>query len=187
MMAGCDNCGPGEHSTDVPKGTLRIALAGNPNTGKSSIFNSLTGAKQHVGNWPGKTVARAHGTFRHDGRDYEVVDLPGIYSLNAASPEEIIARDYLVSGEPDVVVIVVDATNLERNLYLVVQILETGVPAILDLNMMDVAASRGITIDVDEISNLLGVPVVTSVARSAKGLNALKDVIAGVVAWQGTV
>ena len=100
-MAGCDNCGPAELSTDVPEGTLRIALAGNPNTGKSSIFNSLTGAKQHVGNWPGKTVARAHGTFCHDGRDYEVVDLPGIYSLNAASPEEIIARDYLVSGEPD--------------------------------------------------------------------------------------
>ena len=186
-MAGCDNCGPGEHSTDVPEGTLKVALAGNPNTGKSSIVNSLTGAKQHVGNWPGKTVARAHGTFHHDGRDYEVVDLPGIYSLNAASPEEIIARDYLVSGEPDVVVIVVDATNLERNLYLVVQILETGVPAILDLNMMDVAASREITIDVDEISNLLGVAVVTSVARSAKGLNDLKDVIAGVVAWQGTV
>ena len=185
-MAGCDNCGPGEHSTDVPEGTLKVALAGNPNTGKSSIFNSLTGAKQHVGNWPGKTVARAHGTFHHDGRDYEVVDLPGIYSLNAASPEEIIARDYLVSGEPDVVVIVVDATNLERNLYLVVQILETGVPAILDLNMMDVAASREITIDVDEISNLLGVPVVTSVARSAKGLIDLKDVIAGVVAWQET-
>lgn len=185
-MAGCDNCGPGEHSTDVPEGTLKVALAGNPNTGKSSIFNSLTGAKQHVGNWPGKTVARAHGTFHHAGRDYEVVDLPGIYSLNAASPEEIIARDYLVSGEPDVVVIVVDATNLERNLYLVVQILETGVPAILDLNMMDVAASREITIDVDEISNLLGVPVVTSVARSAKGLIDLKDVIAGVVAWQGT-
>ena len=166
---------------------MRIALAGNPNTGKSSIFNGLTGAKQHVGNWPGKTVARAHGTFQHDGREFEVVDLPGTYSLNASSPEEMIARDYLVSGEPDLVVVVVDVTNLERNLYLVVQILETGVPAILDLNMMDVAASRGITIDVAKISDMLDVHTVSTVARSSKGLDELKSAIAHAVEREAAV
>ncbi|MEA3502489.1 MAG: FeoB small GTPase domain-containing protein [Actinomycetota bacterium] len=184
-MAGCDNCGSGERWVDMPDGRMRVALAGNPNTGKSSIFNLLTGAKQHVGNWPGKTVARAHGSFRHDDRDIEVIDLPGTYSLNAASPEEMIARDYLVSGEPDVAVVVVDAANLERNLYLVVQVLEIGVPSIVALNMTDVASSRRIKIDVAEISALLGVPVVSTVARSAKGLDDLKDAIVSVIEWQG--
>lgn len=184
-MAGCNDCGPDDREMTMPEGTFRVALAGNPNTGKSSIFNLLTGAKQHVGNWPGKTVARAHGSFRHDDRNIEVVDLPGTYSLNAASPEEVIARDYLVSGKPDVAVVVVDASNLERNLYLVVQILEIGIPTIVDLNMTDVASARGITIDVAEISSLLGVPVVSTVARSAKGLDELRDAIVDVAAWQG--
>lgn len=186
-MAGCTSCGSSGDSTIVPSGDLTIALAGNPNTGKSSIFNLLTGAKQHVGNWPGKTVARAHGSFVHHDQRVEIVDLPGTYSLNAASLEEGIARDYLVSGEPDAAVVVVDAANLERNLYLVVQILETGIPTIIDLNMSDVAASRGIGIDVAELSARLDVPVITTVARSGVGMHDLKDAIIGVVAKEGAL
>ena len=168
-------------------GDLKIALAGNPNTGKSSVFNLLTGAKQHVGNWPGKTIARAHGSFTHEGHDVEIVDLPGTYSLNASSPEEIVAREYLVSGVPDAAVVVVDAANLERNLYLVVQILETGIPVILDLNMLDAASSRGIEVDTAELSDRLGVPVVSTVARSGAGLEDLKDAIVGVIEWEGAL
>ena len=168
-------------------GALTVALAGNPNTGKSSIFNLLTGAKQHVGNWPGKTVARSEGSFDHGDQVVAVVDLPGTYSLNASSPEEMIARDYLVSGEPDAVAVVVDAANLERNLYLAVQILETGIPAILVLNMTDVATSRGIIVDPAELSIRLGIPVVPMVARSGKGLDELKDAVVAIAAWDGVV
>lgn len=166
-------------------GALTIALAGNPNTGKSSIFNLLTGAKQHVGNWPGKTVARSEGSFRHDDRSIQVVDLPGTYSLNASSPEEMIARDYLVGGESDAVIVVVDAANLERNLYLAVQVLETGMPTILVLNMTDVATSRGIVVDSDELSVRLGIPVVPMVARSGRGLGDLKDAVVAIAVWDG--
>lgn len=166
-------------------GTLTVALAGNPNTGKSSIFNLLTGAKQHVGNWPGKTVARSEGSFDHDDQSIQIVDLPGTYSLNASSPEEMIARDYLVSGEPDAVIVVVDAANLERNLYLSVQVLETGIPTILVLNMTDVAISRGIVVDATELSIRLGIPVVAMVARSGEGLEDLKDAVVAIAAWDG--
>ncbi len=166
-------------------GTLTVALAGNPNTGKSSIFNLLTGAKQHVGNWPGKTVARSEGSFDHDDQSIQIVDLPGTYSLNASSPEEVIARDYLVSGEPDAVIVVVDAANLERNLYLSVQVLETGIPTILVLNMTDVAISRGIVVDATELSIRLGIPVVSMVARSGEGLEDLKDAVVAIAAWDG--
>jgi ferrous iron transport protein B len=166
-------------------GTLTVALAGNPNTGKSSIFNLLTGAKQHVGNWPGKTVARSEGSFDHDDQSIQIVDLPGTYSLNASSPEEVIARDYLVSGEPDAVIVVVDAANLERNLYLSVQVLETGIPTILVLNMTDVAISRGIVVDATELSIRLGIPVVAMVARSGEGLEDLKDAVVAIAAWDG--
>ncbi len=175
-----------EHSErSTTAGGLTVALAGNPNTGKSSIFNLLTGAKQHVGNWPGKTVARVNGSFRYNGHTVEVVDLPGTYSLNASSPEEMIARDYLVSGGSDVVVVVVDAANLERNLYLAVQVLETRVPTILVLNMTDVATSRGIDVDPVELSVRLGVPVVPMVARSGDGLEDLKDAVVAIAAWDG--
>jgi len=177
----CPDCHNGDTQSVSVDGDLTVALAGNPNTGKSSIFNLLTGAKQHVGNWPGKTVSRVHGSFYHDGHHIEVVDLPGTYSLNASSPEEMIARDYLVSGEPDVAVVVVDAANLERNLYLAVQILETGVPVILVLNMTDVAASRGIDVDPTALSDRLGVPVITTVARSGIGLEKIQDAIVGSV------
>ena len=172
-----------DRSTSV--GGLTIALAGNPNTGKSSIFNLLTGAKQHVGNWPGKTVARVDGSFRYNGHTVDVVDLPGTYSLNASSPEEMIARDHLVSGGSDAVVVVVDAANLERNLYLAVQVLETGVPTILVLNMTDVAGSRGIDVDPVELSIRLGIPVVPMVARSGHGLEDLKDAVVAIAAWDG--
>ena len=154
-------------------GTPVVALAGNPNTGKSSIFNSLTGSSQHVGNWPGKTVSRAEGTYSHNGLDIQVVDLPGTYSLNAASPEEVIARDFLVSGEPDAVVIIVDASNLERNLYLAVQVLEMGLPSVVALNMTDVAEAQGITVDEGALARELGVPVVRTVARKEIGLDDL--------------
>ncbi len=158
-----------------------IALAGNPNAGKSTLFNALTGARQHVGNWPGKTVEKKEGTWQHDGHEYEVVDLPGTYSLTAYSLEEIIARDYIVDQHPDVVVAVVDAANLERNLYLVVQILEMGAQVVVALNMSDIADSRGIKIDVPKLSQALGAPVVPTVASKGQGLDRLKETIVNAV------
>jgi ferrous iron transport protein B len=155
-----------------------VALAGNPNTGKSSIFNMLTGAKQHVGNWPGKTVERVDGRFGQDGEEFLLVDLPGTYSLNASSPEEMIARDFLVGGEPDAAIVVVDAANLERNLYLAIQVLEIGVPTVIALNMSDVARSRGLEIDPDVLTERLGSPTIATVARTGKGLGGLREAIA---------
>ena len=157
--------------------TIHIALAGNPNAGKTSIFNSLTGSHQHVGNWPGKTVEKKEGFFLRDETEFRLVDLPGTYSLSAYSPEEVIARDYIINEKPDVVVVVVDAANLERNLYLAVQVLELEVPVVLAHNMMDVAESRGHTIDLAKISSSPHVPVVQTVARRAKGLDALVEII----------
>jgi len=154
-----------------------IALAGNPNAGKSTLFNALTGARQHVGNWPGKTVEKKEGTWQHNGVEYEVVDLPGTYSLTAYSLEEVIARDYIVDEKPDVVVTVVDSANLERNLYLVVQILEMGAKVVVALNMSDIAESRGIKIDVPKLSQALGAPVVPTVASKGQGLDRLKETI----------
>jgi ferrous iron transport protein B len=158
---------------------VRVALAGNPNAGKSTIFNALTGARQHVGNWPGKTVEKKSGSFKYDGYEVEVIDLPGAYSLSAYSPEEQIARDFIVQEKPDVVVNVVDASNLERNLYLTAQILETGTPVIVVLNMMDVAQTRGLPINVDKFSRLLGdLPVLPTIASKGVGLDALRQTIA---------
>jgi len=154
-----------------------IALAGNPNTGKSTIFNALTGARQHVGNWPGKTVEKKEGTCKYNGSEFEVVDLPGTYSLTAYSLEEIIARDYIIDERPDLVVVVVDSANLERNLYLVVQILEMGAKVIVALNMSDIADSRGFKIDIPRLSQGLGAPVVPTVASKGRGLDQLKAAI----------
>lgn len=161
---------------------LTIALAGNPNAGKSTIFNALTGARQHTGNWPGKTIEKKAGIFQHDGYEFEIVDLPGTYSLSAYSMEEKVARDFLMDERPPLIVNVLDASNLERNLYLTAQILETGVPVILVLNMMDVAASRNITINGAELSRRLhGLPVLTMTASSGTGLEELKQTMVSVV------
>ncbi len=162
--------------------TYVVALAGNPNAGKSSIFNALTGQHQHVGNWPGKTVEKKSGFFVHKGVRIEIVDLPGTYSLSAFTPEEVIARDFIVEHQVDAVVNVVDATNLERNLYLTVQLLEMGVPLILVLNMIDVAEEMGIRIDDAKLSALLGgIPIVRTVGSKGIGIERLKDVIVDVV------
>jgi len=156
---------------------IHVALAGNPNAGKSSIFNALTGSRQHVGNWPGKTVEKKEGRFQHDGCEVKVVDLPGTYSLTAFSPEEVIARDYIIHEKPDVVVTVLDSANLERNLYLAVQVLELGVPVIAALNMSDVAETRGIKIDQEHLGLALGSPVVRTIASKGEGVKDLVNAI----------
>lgn len=154
-----------------------VALAGNPNSGKTTLFNSFTGARQHVGNWPGVTVEKKEGTCTVGGRNLKVVDLPGVYSLTAYSPDEVVARNFIIDEKPDVVVDIVDATNLERNLYLVVQILEMEVPLILALNMMDEVEARRYKIDVGAISREMGIPVMPIVANRNKGTRELLDEI----------
>jgi ferrous iron transport protein B len=161
-----------------------VALAGNPNTGKSTVFNSLTGLKQHTGNWPGKTVVRAEGGFKFNGKKYKLVDLPGTYSLLSASKDEEVARDFILFGQPDVTVIVVDATLLERNLNLVLQILEITDRAVVCLNLIDEAKRHKITIDDRTLARELGVPVVSTAARQGQGidelLKAINDVAEGI-------
>lgn len=154
---------------------LTIALAGNPNSGKTSVFNEVTGSTQHVGNWPGVTVEKKEGTYKKN-KEIKVMDLPGIYSLSPYSAEEIVARDYLIKEKPDVVVNIVDGTNIERNLYLTLQIIETNVPMVIALNMMDEVESRGDVIDIEKLSKTFGVPVIPVIARTGKGLTDLMDV-----------
>ncbi|HEY47604.1 MAG TPA: GTP-binding protein [Anaerolineae bacterium] len=157
---------------------IKVALAGNPNSGKSTIFNALTGSRQHVGNWPGKTVEHKFGHFSHNGHRIEVTDLPGAYSLTAFSEEESITRDYILKEKADIVVAVVDASNLERNLYLVTQILELQARLILALNMSDKAEKLGYEIDMDDLSDLLaGVPVIRMVAIRGEGIEELRDTV----------
>ncbi|PLX37612.1 MAG: ferrous iron transporter B [Hyphomicrobiales bacterium] len=160
--------------------SVTIATAGNPNCGKTTLFNALTGARQQVGNWPGVTVDRKEGSFTHKGTAITVVDLPGTYSLGGTSAsglDESIARDYILSGAADLVINIVDASNLERNLYLTVQLLEMRVPMIVALNMMDAAAESGLRIDADELSARLGCPVIPLVASRKQGIDALKDAV----------
>jgi Fe2+ transport system protein B len=161
----------------MPKKEITIALAGNPNSGKTTVFNNLTRARQHVGNWPGVTVEKKEG-YR-DFKEYKinVVDLPGVYSLTAHSPDEVIARNFIVNEKPDVVVDIADASNLERNLYLTVQLIELEANLVVALNMTDVAESRDYKIDVDQLSELLGAPVVPMIASRKKGTEALLDQI----------
>ena len=159
---------------------LHIALAGNPNAGKTTLFNHLTGSRQHVGNYPGVTVEKKEGLLTHRESQMRVVDLPGTYSLTAYSVEELVARDYLVNERPDVVVNIVDAVNLERNLYLTCQFLELGVPLVIALNMVDAAEKRGISIDTAELSRLLGAPVLPIVARSGQGVQELLNAVVAV-------
>lgn len=154
-----------------------VVLAGNPNTGKSTLFNSLTGLRQHTGNWPGKTVTRAEGGFAYQGSQYKLVDLPGTYSLLSTSTDEEIARDFILFGQPDVTVIVVDATRLERNLNLVCQVLEITGRAVVCLNLMDEAERHRLTVDERSLARELGVPVVPAAARQGRGVPLLIDMI----------
>jgi len=156
---------------------IKVALAGNPNSGKSTVFNAITGARQHVANYPGVTVEKKYGEIEYKGNKLLIVDLPGIYSLTAYSMEEIVARNYIIDERPDLLVDIVDASNLERNLYLTVQLMEIGIPILIALNMMDVAISRGIIINHDKLSQLMGIPVVPMVARENKGTDELLDKI----------
>lgn len=153
-----------------PKTTIRIALAANANTGKSTFFNQVTGASQHVGNWPGKTVEKVEGFVKFGMYDVHILDLPGTYSLSAYSEEEIVAREYIAVHKPDVVLNIIDASAIERNLYLTVQLLELEAPLVVALNMIDVAAKKGFKIDVKRFSEILGVPVIPMVAISGRGV-----------------
>lgn len=161
-------------------GSLSVALTGNPNTGKSTIFNELTGARQKIGNWPGVTVDKKVGYVRHNDKDIMIVDLPGTYSVNARSPEERIVIDYLMENHTDLVVDVVDSSNIERNLFLTLQLLEKGIPLIIDLNMQDEAKKRGIKIDVKKLENFLGYPVLLTVARDGSSLKNMLNVFTSI-------
>ena len=180
---GCRGCSPRRAANLVQLGVnperwdYLVALAGNPNTGKSTVFNALTGLRQHTGNWPGKTVTRAEGSFEHEGLRARIVDLPGTYSLQAGSTDEEVARDFILFGEPDVTVIVVDATRLERNLNLVLQVLEITNRAVVCLNLMDEARRTGIGIDARRLEAELGVPVVAAAVRRGEGIPELLDAI----------
>lgn len=150
-----------------------VALAGNPNTGKSTVFNSLTGLRQHTGNWPGKTIARAEGGFSYNGKRFKLVDLPGTYSLLSATDDEEVARNFILFGRPDVTVVVVDATRLERNLNLALQVLQITDKAIVCVNLIDEARAHGVTVDGRGLARDLGVPVVLTAARQGEGINQL--------------
>lgn len=154
-----------------------VALAGNPNTGKSTVFNYLTGLKQHTGNWPGKTVTRAEGGFEYSEKKFKLVDLPGTYSLLSTSTDEEVARDFILFGQPDVTVIVVDATRIERNLNLVLQIMEITERAVLCLNLIDEARRNGIKVDDRTFAKELGIPVIPTSARQGEGMNELLNMI----------
>lgn len=161
-----------------------VALAGNPNTGKSTVFNSLTGLRQHTGNWPGKTVGRAEGAFQYNDKRYKIVDLPGTYSLLSTSADEEIARDFILFGQPDVTVIVVDASRLERNLNIVLQVLEITDRAVLCLNLIDEAKRHRINIDERLLSKNLGIPVIPTAARQGVGVTELLKAINEVATGQ---
>ena len=157
-----------------------VALAGNPNTGKSTVFNNLTGLKQHTGNWPGKTVARAEGGFEYNDSKFKLVDLPGTYSLLSTSLDEEVARDFLLFGQPDVSIVVVDATRLERNLNLALQVMEITERVVICLNLMDEAERHGLQVDERRLARDLGVPVVPTSARYGRGLDQLVAAVADV-------
>jgi len=156
---------------------ITVALAGNPNAGKTTVFNNLTGAHQHVGNWPGVTVEKKEGDYSYRGYQVRVVDLPGVYSLTAYSPDEVVARNFILEGKPDIVVDIVDASNLERNLYLTVQLIELETNLVVALNMMDIAQSRDYQINIDSLARELGAPVVPMIAKNKEGNKGLLQII----------
>jgi ferrous iron transport protein B len=178
-LQNCENC-PVHNVANLVKLGINmegfdyvVALMGNPNTGKSTVFNNLTGLRQHTGNWPGKTVTRAEGAFSYNNPKYKVVDLPGTYSLLSTSTDEEVARDFILFGQPDVTVIVVDATRLERNLNLVLQVLEITDRAVLCLNLIDECRRHNIEIDYRALARELGIPVVPAAARQKEGMDEL--------------
>jgi ferrous iron transport protein B len=186
----CESC-PAHHAANLTRLGVNmenwdyvVALAGNPNTGKSTVFNSLTGLRQHTGNWPGKTVTRAEGGFLYGGKRYKLVDLPGTYSLLSVSVDEEIARDFLLFGRPDVTVIVADATRLERNLNLALQVLEITDRAVVCLNLMDEARRHRLLVDDRRLARDLGVPVVPTAARQGEGIPLLIQTISEVATGQ---
>ncbi len=192
-MSDCNSCSvcPASSALDrmginVGKYDYVVALAGNPNTGKSSVFNAITGLRQHTGNWPGKTVSRAEGGYRFKGNRYKLVDLPGTYSLLSAAQDEEIARNFILFGRPDCTVVVTDATCLERNLNLALQVLEISAKVVVCVNLMDEAKRKGIEIDARALGRDLGVPVVLTSARTGDGLSALLRSIEEIVTGEIT-
>lgn len=161
-----------------------VALAGNPNTGKSTVFNSLTGLKQHTGNWPGKTVTRAEGGYVFNSVRYKLVDLPGTYSLLSASQDEEVARNFILFGQPDCTIVVTDATALERNLNLALQVMEITDKVVVAVNLMDEARRKGIDVDVRSLSRDLGVPAIPITARTGEGMQTLLATVADVISGQ---
>lgn len=186
----CEAC-PVHHTANLVKLGVKmdnfdyvVALAGNPNTGKSTVFNHLTGLRQHTGNWPGKTVTRAEGGFSYNGARYKLVDLPGTYSLLSTSTDEEVARNFILFGQPDVTIVVADATLLERNLNLILQILEITSRVVICLNLIDEAKRKHLRIDERTLSKELGVPVIPTAARGGQGMQELLRAISEVASGQ---
>ncbi len=184
-MSDCSACSAGaslaQMGLNPEKFDRVVALAGNPNTGKSTVFNALTGLKQHTGNWPGKTVSRAEGGYEFAGVRYKLVDLPGTYSLLSATQDEEVARNFILFGQPDCTVVVTDATCLERNLNLVLQVLEISDKVVVCVNLMDEARRKGLEVDTRSLARDLGVPAIPTSASSGEGLRELLGAVAEVV------